>query len=90
MGGKKLTKKWLKNHMTYSWWKYAVLAAVCILGVNLVFTMTAYRVPEEKKVEVKLSAQLNQPCSAAVSPLSNEVVADVVVDGKTEVTVWIW
>ena len=52
MGGKKLTKKWLKNHMTYSWWKYAVLAAVCILGVNLVFTMTAYRVPEEKKVEV--------------------------------------
>ena len=52
MTKQRITKKWLKNHMTYSWWKYAVLAAVCILGVNLVFTMTAYRVPEEKKVEV--------------------------------------
>lgn len=52
MAENRLTKKWLKNHWHYSWWKYMVLAAVCILGVNLLFTTTAYRAPEEKKIEL--------------------------------------
>ena len=29
-----------------------LLACVCILGVNVLFTMTAYRSPEEKKIEL--------------------------------------
>ena len=41
----------LKNHLTYSWWKYlAVLIAGTFL-VNLLFTVTAPRIPENKKIE---------------------------------------
>ena len=47
-----ITRKWLKNHLTYSWWKYLVLVVACVMGVDMLFAMTAYRVPEDKKVEV--------------------------------------
>lgn len=42
----------LKNHWRYNWWKYALLAAACVMGVDLLFAMTAYKPPEEKKLEV--------------------------------------
>ena len=45
-----LTKERLRNHFTYSLWKYVLLAAVAIFGWNLIYTMTAYRAPEEKKI----------------------------------------
>lgn len=49
---KKLSRKSILNYLMYSWWKYVALVVVCVLGVDVLFTMTAYRVPEEKKVEV--------------------------------------
>ena len=52
MAQNRITKSWLKNHWTYSWWKYLLLSAICIMGVNILFTSTAYRSPEEKKIEV--------------------------------------
>lgn len=52
MAENRITKKWLKNHWAYSWWKYLLLACICIMGVNIVFTTTAYRPPEEKKIEL--------------------------------------
>ena len=52
MTKQKITKKWLKNHISYSWWKYLLLAASCVFCVDLLFSVTAYRAPEEKKVEV--------------------------------------
>ena len=45
-------KKWLKNHWTYSWWKYMLVAFISVMGVNLLFTTTAYRAPEHKKIEI--------------------------------------
>jgi len=52
MTKQRITKKWLKNHMTYSWWKYLLLCAACVFCIDMLFVMTAYRAPEEKKVEV--------------------------------------
>ena len=52
MAENRITKKWLKNHWTYSWWKYLLLVCVCGMGVNVLFTMTAYRAPEHKKIEL--------------------------------------
>lgn len=52
MDGKRMNKHTLKNHWHYSWWKYALLCAIGIFGVNILFTTTAYRVPEEKKIEI--------------------------------------
>jgi len=48
----RMTKRWLKNHVAYSWWKYLLLAAACVFCVDMLFTMTEYRAPEEKKVEI--------------------------------------
>ena len=45
-----LTKEKLQNHFTYSLWKYALLALIAIFGWNLMYSMTAYQAPEEKKV----------------------------------------
>ena len=45
-----LTKEKLQNHFTYSLWKYALLAVIAIFGWNLIYSMTAYQAPEEKKV----------------------------------------
>lgn len=45
-----ITKEKLQNHLTYSLWKYALLVVVAIFGWNIIYSMTAYRAPEEKKV----------------------------------------
>ena len=52
MTQKRLTKSWLRNHVSYSWWKYLMVVCFSVLGVNLLFTVTEYRVPEDKKIEV--------------------------------------
>lgn len=45
-----ITRARLQNHFSYSWWKYALLAALAVFGWNIIFTTTAYRPPEEKKI----------------------------------------
>ena len=52
MAVKKLSRKSIANYWMYSWWKYLALVVVCVMGVDVLFTTTAYRVPEDKKVEV--------------------------------------
>ena len=52
MADNRLTKKRLKNHFAYNWWKYALSAAVSAMLVSIVFAVTAYRSPAEKKVEL--------------------------------------
>lgn len=54
MADNRITKHRLKNHWAYSWWKYLLMAVCVVMGVNMLFTMTAYRSPENKKVEVYL------------------------------------
>ena len=41
----------LRQHLTYSWWKYALLIILGAFSVNLYYTVSAYRSPPEKKVE---------------------------------------
>ncbi len=61
MAENRITKKWLKNHWHYSWWKYLLLICLCVAAVDVAFTMTAYRAPEEKKIEVYI---LNDYCDS--------------------------
>lgn len=42
----------LRHHLNYSWWKYVLLIIVAGLGWSLIFSVTQYRAPEEKKVVV--------------------------------------
>lgn len=48
----KITREKIKNHFTYSWWKYLLLACVAIFGWNLIYTSTAYRAPADKRLDV--------------------------------------
>lgn len=46
-----LNKQTLRQHLTYSWWKYALLIIGAIFVTDLLFTVTAYHAPDEKKIE---------------------------------------
>ena len=50
-----LTKARWKHHLAYNGWKYILVLILSIVGWNLIYTMTAYRPPEDKKVDVYLS-----------------------------------
>ena len=47
-----ITLKRLQQHWQYNWWKYALLVCISLLGWNLIYSMTAYRPPQEKVVDV--------------------------------------
>ena len=51
-----LTRKKLSDHLTYHGWKYIVLVAGAILGWNLIYAQTAYRVPQEKRIDVYIKS----------------------------------
>ena len=40
----------LRQHLTYSWWKYLLIAAIAFGLVDLLYTVTAYRPPRDKTV----------------------------------------
>lgn len=49
-----ITRQRLRNHLTYAWWKYALLIVAAIAGWNMFYTVTRYRAPENKKVIMNL------------------------------------
>ena len=46
-----LNAKTLKDHLFYNWWKYLLALLAGIFLVDLLFTVTAPRIPENKKVD---------------------------------------
>ena len=46
-----VNKETLRQHLNYGWWKYAIIVLAAIFGWSLVYTMTAYRAPADKKVD---------------------------------------
>lgn len=54
MADTRITAQRIKNHWVYCKWKYLLMVVLTVFGVNLIFTMTAYRAPEERKIEVYL------------------------------------
>lgn len=51
-----VTSRTIREHIAYSWWKYALLVILAVVGWNLIYTMTAYRPPAEKKVNLFICA----------------------------------
>ena len=51
----------LKNHFTYNWWKYLMVLIIGVFGVDLLYTLTEPRVPDDKKIEmIVIGASLDQ------------------------------
>ena len=46
----------LRHHIQYNLWKYALLVIISIFSVDLVYTMTAYRPPEDKRIDVYIQS----------------------------------
>lgn len=47
-----ITLKAIREHLTYAWWKYVLLAILAIFGWNMVYTVTEYKPPANKKVDL--------------------------------------
>lgn len=54
MADNRITKRRLANHWRYCWWKYGIWAVVAVLGIDLLFATTAYRSPEDKRIQLYL------------------------------------
>ena len=52
MADNRITKQRVVNHWHYGWWKYVLWAIATWIGIDLLFSMTAYRPPEEKKIQL--------------------------------------
>ena len=46
-----VNRQTLSQHFRYSWWKYFLLVILAVFGVNLLYTVTAYRSPPEKVID---------------------------------------
>jgi len=51
-----LSKERIRTHLTYSSWKYIVIVLAAIFGWNILYTMTAYRSPENLRVDVYIQS----------------------------------
>ena len=74
-----LTKKKVSDHLTYNLWKYVILCAAAFLFWELFYTQTAYRVPQEKRVDVyiKSGTTSQEITDAFLEPLWKESVPDM-------------
>ena len=46
-----VNRRTLKQHLTYNWWKYLLLLVIGVFGVDLLYTVTAPRIPDDRKVD---------------------------------------
>lgn len=54
----KITKYKLKQHWYYCWWKYALAAVIIVFGWNLLYSVTRYRPPAEKRLYVYMISNI--------------------------------
>ena len=52
MNDTKITKERVQHHFAYSWWKYVLLAVFAVFGWNMIYTMTKYQAPPDKRLGV--------------------------------------
>lgn len=54
-----INMKTLRKHLVYNSWKYILLVIITLVSWNLIFTMTAYRPPQEKIVDLYVYGSLD-------------------------------
>ncbi len=81
-----VTKERLKTHFTYSLWKYLVVIACSLFCWSLVYAQTAYRSPQDKRIDVyvKSSTVTEELMDSFFEPIWKNVVPDMeLVSGVT-------
>ena len=74
-----ITRERIKNHLTYSSWKYVVLAVLAIMGWSLIYTTTAYRSPQDKRIDlyVQTATSTQEIMDAFLEPIWKEVTPEM-------------
>ncbi len=69
----------IRNHLAYDFWKYLLLGVCVWFGVDILFTSTAYRSPQDKRVDIQImSATVTDDLMASFfQPLWQEAVPDM-------------
>ena len=75
-----ITSAKVKTHFHYHLWKYLLLAVLSIFGWNLLFTVTQYRVPEDRKLEFYADGTVMGENAEALDALMAQIHADVLPD----------
>ncbi len=81
-----VTKERLKTHFTYNLWKYLVVIACSLFCWSLVYAQTAYRSPQDKRIDVyvKSSTVTEELMDSFFEPIWKSVVPDMeLVSGVT-------
>lgn len=53
-----INRETIKHHLTYSSWKYIVMAVFVVMGWSLIYTTTAYRSPQNKRIDVYVQSNI--------------------------------
>lgn len=74
-----VTRKKIRTHITYNFWKYILVIAAAIFGWDLLYSMTAYRSPADKRIDVYIQSPLvtEQRAEAFFQPIWEERVPDM-------------
>ena len=69
----------LKKHLAYDGWKYLLVIAVCWFGWEMLYTTTAYRSPQEKRIDVMIMSATasDEVVEAFLKPIWEEATPDM-------------
>ena len=74
-----VNKSTVQNHLTYSFWKYLVMGVCVVMGWSLIYTTTAYRSPQNKRIDlyVQSSTTSSELINAFIDPVWKSTVPDM-------------
>lgn len=73
-----VNRQTIRQHFTYGWWKYLLLVVLAVFATDLIYTMTAYRPPEEKKVQFYVYGLANEDAlNAYMAKIQAEQMPDM-------------
>ena len=74
-----INRKKIRTHITYNFWKYIMVIAAAVFGWDLLYSMTAYKSPEDKRIDLYIQSPLvtEQRVEAFFQPIWEERVPDM-------------
>lgn len=75
-----INRERVRHHFHYCWWQYAILIVIAIFGWNLLYTMTHYRSPENKKVEWYFEGGCGMNAQSLADELLSRVAPELLPD----------
>lgn len=74
-----VTSENLRTHFTYGLWKYVLLAVIAIAGWSIMYTVTAYHSPQNKRIDlyVQTATTSSEVIDEFIEPIWKETVPEM-------------